>query len=106
MMDSCGSRGLASSLTGGASPSVMALVCWSAVYDKLRRYIRNVSLRQRRRFLIYESETWCNGVGLCPDADRVTGNCEEVLVVGRYVEDLVGNLPEECGHLGGRDQSA
>ena len=27
------------------------------------------------------------------DADRVTGPRAEVLVVGRYVEDLVGDLP-------------
>ena len=40
------------------------------------------------------------------DMDRVAGPCEEVLVVGRYVEDLVGNLPEDRGHLGGRDQPA
>ena len=40
------------------------------------------------------------------DADRVTGPCKEVLVVDRYVEDFVGDLPEEGGHLGGRDQPA
>ena len=40
------------------------------------------------------------------DADRVTGPREEVLAVGWYVEDLVGNLPEEGGDLRGRDQSA
>ena len=33
------------------------------------------------------------------DLDRVAGPCEEVLVVGRYVEDLVGDLSEEGGHL-------
>ena len=27
-------------------------------------------------------------------------------MAGRYVEDLVGNLPEEGSHLGGRDQPA
>ena len=40
------------------------------------------------------------------DMDRVAGPCKEVLVVGRYVKDLVGNLPEEGSHLGGRDQRA
>jgi hypothetical protein len=36
----------------------------------------------------------------------VTGPRPEVPVVGRYVEDLVGHLPEEDGDLRGRDQSA
>jgi hypothetical protein len=40
------------------------------------------------------------------DTDRVTGPRSEVLMVGRYVEDLVGHLPEEGGDLRGRDQSA
>jgi hypothetical protein len=33
------------------------------------------------------------------DTDRMAGPCEEVLVVGRYVADLVGDLPEEGDHL-------
>jgi hypothetical protein len=33
------------------------------------------------------------------DMDRVAGPYEEVLVVDGYVKDLVGNLPEEGGHL-------
>ena len=41
-----------------------------------------------------------------PDTERVAGPCKDVLVVGRYVEDLVGDLPEEGGHLGGCDQPA
>ena len=40
------------------------------------------------------------------DADGMTGPRAEVLVVGRYVKDLVGDLPEEGGHPGGRDQPA
>ena len=40
------------------------------------------------------------------DVYRVAGPCEEVLVAGRYVEDHVGNLPEEGSYLGGRDQAA
>ena len=40
------------------------------------------------------------------DADGVTGPCEEVLVVGRYVKDLVSDLSEEGGHLGYHDQFA
>ena len=40
------------------------------------------------------------------DADRGAGPCEDVLVAGRYVEDPVGDLPEEGGHLGGCDQPA
>ena len=27
-------------------------------------------------------------------------------MAGRYAEDLVGNVPEECGHLGGCDLEA
>ena len=33
------------------------------------------------------------------DMDRMAGPCKEVFVVSRYVEDLVGDLPEEGGHL-------
>ena len=33
------------------------------------------------------------------DMDRKTGPCKEVLVVGRYFEDIVCDLPEEGGHL-------
>ena len=40
------------------------------------------------------------------DADRVAGPCKEVLVVCWYVEDFVGDLLEEGGHLGGCDQRA
>ena len=40
------------------------------------------------------------------DPDRMAGPCNEVLVVGWDVKDLVGNLPEEGGHLGGCDQPA
>ena len=40
------------------------------------------------------------------DMDRVAGPCKEVLVVGRNVADLVGDLPEEGSHLGGHDQPA
>jgi hypothetical protein len=34
----------------------------------------------------------------------VAGPCKEVLVVNQYVKDLVGDLPEEGGHLGSHDQ--
>ena len=40
------------------------------------------------------------------DANRVAGPCKEVLVAGRYVEVLVGDLPEEGIHLGGRDEQS
>ena len=33
------------------------------------------------------------------DADRVAGPCKEVLVPGRYVEDLEGDLSEKGGDL-------
>ena len=33
------------------------------------------------------------------DTDRMAGPREKVLVVGQYVKDLVGDPPEEGGHL-------
>ena len=37
------------------------------------------------------------------DTDRVAGPCEEVLVPGRYVEDLSGDVSKKRGNLGHSD---
>jgi hypothetical protein len=90
--DSCSLRGLASSQCDGIGVLVCCVERVAQVHQKGVTVPTEAVLDIRVREL--GAEEVCGR-----DMDRVTGPCEEVLVVGRYVEDLVGNLPEAGSNL-------